>query len=247
MEKLIFEKNYEVNSVNINMSKRLGLFGMLGFLQDAGMLHAEELGVGLEDMIRNNAFWVFTQQKLIMNRWPAWKDTVRIVTRPRAIDGLKAYRDYEIFIGDEKIGESVATFMVLNGETRKPVKPQIDTEIHKNLPESTVGFIPEKLIAPDDLKVENTIVVQNSDLDMNRHVNNTKYAQWILNTIPIKYHHNHVVKEFNINFTAEARLGDEIDILARIIEEDFTFYQGVRKSDNKKIFNASIVGEYLND
>ncbi|MBC87127.1 MAG: acyl-[acyl-carrier-protein] thioesterase [Bdellovibrionaceae bacterium] len=241
----IFEKDYEVNSVNINMNKRLGLYGMLGILQDVGTIHADLTGVGYEDMVKNNAFWVFTQQKLKMNQWPKWQDTINVKTWPRKVKGLKAYRDYTIHLGDQLIGESVATFMVLDGTSRRPVAPQLEEKFLQSIPEKELDILPEKIKVPDNMKVEHTLVVRNSDLDMNNHVNNTKYSQWILDTIPIKYHKNFVVREFDINFVSETHLGDEIDVYM-IKEEDSSiiksFYQGVRRSDGKVVFSSHITG-----
>lgn len=246
MKTIIFEKDYEVSSVNININKRLGLFGMLGILQDIGTIHAGLLGVGIDEMIKNNAFWVFVQQKLIMTEWPMWQDVIRVKTYPRALDGLKAYRDYEIFLGDKKIGESVGAFMVLSGDTRRPIKPIIDEEIHLNSPKNVLEIMPKKIQMPEGMKIENKIVVRNSDLDMNNHVNNTKYSQWILDSIPISNHREYVVQEFNINFLAEAHLGDEIDIFMAREELDISsYYQGIRKSDQKIIFAAHIIGKKI--
>lgn len=249
MKEIVFTKNYEVNSVNINMNKRLGLFGMLGMLQDIGTIHAGRLGVGYEQMKKDNAFWVYVQQKLKMQRWPEWQDTVTVKTWPRAIQGIKAYRDFAIYIGEERIGESVGTFMVLNGETRRPTQPKLPEEIHQNVPKDILDFIPKKIQLPENLELSNTITVRNSDLDMNNHVNNTKYAQWVLDSIPIKYHRMFVVKEFDVNFIAETKLGDVIDVHLMIDddtkEEVPSFYQGIRRSDGKTVFTSHIIGRRI--
>lgn len=246
---IIFKKKYEVNSVNININKRLGLFGLLGILQDVGTIHAEHLGVGMESMMKSNNFWVYVQQKLKMSIWPKWQDEIEVVTYPRAIKGLKAYRDFLIFFNGEKIGESVATFMVINGETRRPVTPKLDDSIYQKIPKNVLDFLPEKIVTPEKIPTENIIKVRNSDLDMNNHVNNTKYSQWILDSIPIKYHRLFVVKSFEVNFISEARLGDEIEI-KMIINDDGghevdCFSQGIRRSDNKIIFASHIAGKKL--
>lgn len=246
MNNLVFEKTYDVNSINININKRLGLFGMLGILQDTGAIHAEHLGFGLEDMIKKNSFWVITQQKLKMQHWPKWQDQVLIKTWPRRIQGLKAYRDYQIFLEDRLIGECVGTFMVLDGTTRRPVQPQLDG-VHFTEGRE-LDLIPEKITIPEDVTLENVIKVRNSDLDMNNHVNNTKYSQWILDTISIDYHRRYLVKDFEINFISEARLGDEIEILLNKNEcngQITSTFLGLRSSDKKKVFSAAIRAEKL--
>jgi medium-chain acyl-[acyl-carrier-protein] hydrolase len=44
----ILEKEYKVNSLNMNTNKKLGLFGLLGILQDVTGEHALKLGFGYE-------------------------------------------------------------------------------------------------------------------------------------------------------------------------------------------------------
>ncbi|WP_372656109.1 acyl-[acyl-carrier-protein] thioesterase, partial [Halobacteriovorax sp.] len=196
MKDIIFEKEYSVNSINININKRLGLFGMLGILQDVSTIHAEVLDLGFEFMEKNNSFWVLTQQKLKMNTWPKWQDILTIKTWPRGSDGLKANRDFEIFLEGQKIGECVTTYMVIDGHTRRPVRADLGEEVEKSCPKDVLDFIPIKVHVPEEARVEKTIEVRNSDLDMNNHVNNTKYSQWILDTIPLQYHRSVKVLEF---------------------------------------------------
>ena len=247
MNQAFFEKEFDINSVMINMNKNLGLYGMLGVLQDVGTLHAELMGVGFEEMIKNNAFWVFTQHKLVMKRWPKWQDKIVVKTWPRKISGMKAFRDYSIYLDEDKIGESVATFMVLDGSTRKPVKPKLDHIEYSDSYEE-LSILPEKVLCPEGMQVVHSLKVRNSDLDMNHHVNNTKYAQWILDSIHIDYHRHFVVSEFDINFISECRLGDEIDILMSKKEDQNlvkSYYQGIRRSDQKIVFSAHIQGHRI--
>ncbi len=245
MKDIIFEKEYSVNSINININKHLGLFGMLGILQDVSTIHAELLGLGFEYMAKSNSFWVLTQQRLKMDHWPTWQDVVNVRTWPRGANGLKANRDFEIFLNDKKIGECVTTYMVIDGNTRKPVRADLGDEIQKACPSDVLDFEPEKVLVPETATLKKTIEVRNSDLDMNNHVNNTKYSQWILDTIPLEFHRSMKLLDFDINFISEARLGELIDIYS--ISDDTSnapylesFYKGIRKSDGKIVFAARI-------
>lgn len=250
MKNIIFEKEYSVNSINININKHLGLFGMLGILQDVSTIHAEQLGLGFEYMEKNNSFWVLTQQKLKMNTWPKWQDVLTIKTWPRGSDGLKANRDFEILLKGKKIGECVTTYMVIDGHTRRPVRADLGEEIEKSCPKDVLELSPEKVRVPEEATLEKSIEVRNSDLDMNNHVNNTKYSQWILDTIPIHYHRSVNLLEFDINFISEARLGDHIDIY--VIDDEListphlgSYYKGIRQSDGKLVFTAKVLAQEI--
>lgn len=45
--------------------------------------------------------------------------------------------------------------------------------------------------------------VRPSDLDLNGHVNNLSFAQWILNASPLSMHREHALSSYEVNFLAE--------------------------------------------
>ena len=88
--------------------------------------------------------------------------------------------------------------------------------------------------------------VRNSDIDLNKHVNNTKYAQWILDALPIQLLQAGVeLKEYEVNFLAETKSQDVISVLqtSQDIPAEhlvITQFQGIRQSDNKPVFSAQM-------
>ncbi|MEK7356521.1 MAG: acyl-[acyl-carrier-protein] thioesterase, partial [Bdellovibrionota bacterium] len=89
-----------------------------------------------------------------------------------------------------------------------------------------------------------TFQVRNSDIDMNDHVNNTKYSQWILDAMPIEWHRKYKLERYQICFLNEAKLGDSVDVSIAVLEGDENSarskvqYQGFRVADSKPIFTA---------
>ncbi len=243
-----YTKEYEVNSLNINTNKRLGLFGLLGMLQDISSIHAEKLNLGMEYMIKNNSFWVLVQQKLEMNDWPHWQDTIELKTWPTKPFGKKINRIFEVYQRGIRIGRCITTYMVLDGEARKAITPKLPEVFIEKLDENKNEDILERISLPDNFTTLAQFSVRNSDLDMNNHVNNTKYSQWILDSIPFEFHHKSVLKEFEINFLLETHLGDSVDIqVAKIGEAKgpnvHRYFKGIRHSDQKTVFTAKLIAD----
>jgi len=246
IENSIYTKKFEVNSINVNSNKRLGLFGILGFLQDAASEHAQELGFGFDDMVVKNIFWVLIRQKVIMKHWPKWHDKVTVQTWPKHFQGLYAYREFEIFIDDEKIGECSTTWMILDGSSHRPIKSDFLNEVINPREDYSLDFNAAKVDVKGEFPWSHHFEVRNSDIDMNNHVNNTKYAQWILDSIPFEYHKTHVVDEFEINFTSESFLGDTINCQNNIDhDKSELLFKGVRQSDGKMVFAARILAKQI--
>ncbi len=222
-----------MNAVNIN--KRLGLFGLLGILQDAAGLHAIKLGFGYEDMIKTQTFWVIIRQRIMMKSWPNWNDEIDIKTWSRPLEGMIAIRDYEIYHQEEIIGECSTSWMVMDGGTRKATKLDLlDRKVNVRT-DYQLSFTAEKIELRGKGEKVGEVQVKISDLDMNNHVNNTKYSQWVLDCIPLESHREKFLKDFQINFLNECQLGDQIEIFSFKDEVGVQFY-GQRKSDRKTAF-----------
>jgi len=243
-DKIIYTQKYIVNTTNVNYTRKLGLLGMLGFLQDAASEHAEEIGFGYHEMIEKGTIWVLIRQKLKMYRWPEWREELTISTWSKPVKGLYAFREFEIYAKQEKIGECSTTWMILDTQNRRPVKAEIVNSVMNPRENYSLDFTAEKINLPDHFSDKRNFIVRNSDIDMNGHVNNIRYAQWSLDSIPFEYHQKFVVQEFDINFIAETFLKDQIECFSQLdSKKTGIFFKGIRKKDEKLVFAARIAAK----
>lgn len=245
MKQTIWTQRYDINSIVLNHRKRLGLVGLLKILQDTAWTHANHLGHGFDDMLSRNTIWVLTRQKLAMTDWPGWGDIVDIRTWVRPITGPLAQRDYEIFCGDRKLGEGTASWLTLDQTTRRPMKLSLTESDTICRGDGTLATTPEKIAMRPDLAVTATIPARISDLDVNGHVNNVCYAQWILDSLPLEDHSTYRMSEYEINFLGESRLGDNVALEREDLPPSPTapvrlHFQGKRDSDSTALFAARI-------
>lgn len=242
----ILEKEYKVNSLNINTNKKLGLYGLLGILQDAAGAHADKLGFGYEESISQGFFWVLVRQKLRMEKWPAWHDTITVKTWTKPIIGTNAFREYEFYINNEKIGDCSTTWMILDTKTRRPKQIDNTADLFKPRTDYSLNYTAEKVLVPTEIEKINTFNVRISDLDMNNHVNNVKFTQWVLDSIPFTYHKSFEIKEYEINFIREIFLNDKVEVSSNMQmlnpkEQYEIFFKGNRENESKPAFTARIL------
>ncbi len=93
--------------------------------------------------------------------------------------------------------------------------------------------------------------MQISDLDMNNHVNNTRYVKWILDSIPIEYHNTMKVNEFEINFLNETFQVKRFCFLPQIRiawkVKLKHFLKGENTNNKKTVFLARLVAQMNNN
>ncbi|MES2801716.1 MAG: acyl-ACP thioesterase domain-containing protein [Bdellovibrionota bacterium] len=234
-----WSEEYKIASYFVNLRGRAGLYSLLNFIQDVGWMHARQMRVQLEP----HQGWVFTRQSLTMNTWPKWNETITIKTwlRTPASD-VFFFRDYEIFNGETKIGECTSTFSVIDMNTRKMVIPDLNKLAAVFREDGHHTESPEKILWQTEVTEIAQFEVRNSDLDMNNHVNNTKYAKWILDAIPLEILKSDVqLTKYEINFLAETKSGDKVTLQkTNAPDSAVTQFQGVRAADGKPVFTARL-------
>lgn len=242
MTQAIWTATYDINSLVLNPQKRLGLYGLLNILQDAAWLHADHLGCGYAAMRERGTIWVLTRQKLAMEDWPRWGETLSVRTWARPFVGPIAPRDFEMRIGERLVGLCTTTWLTLDGRTHRPLRHSALDIVCRT--DGALSLEPEKIPSVDGAAAAARFHVRNSDLDLNGHVNNTRYAQWILDTEPLDVLARHRVSGYEINFLAETKVGDEVTIeklplSAAADGESLVHYQG-RTADGKAAFSARL-------
>ena len=87
---------------------------------------------------------------------------------------------------------------------------------------------------------QSRFVVRFTELDINRHVIASQYMRWIMDSYPIKVLENEVLKSFELNYLAEAQLGDEIEVKIQSLE-DGDLCSITRISDDAELCRARAV------
>lgn len=249
----LWTESYKINSLLVNPMGRLGLYGVLNLLQETAWMHTESLGFGLKHMEKEGLFWVVTRLTLTMKKWPAFGHKIQVQTWLRPPEGTFVAREFRILDEDhQEIGACVTSWLALEKDTKKilPVQNLRDWNViaHTN----TTQLQTDKIPVEGEYEKLAKFRVRNSDLDTNQHVNNIKYAQWILDSIPYELHRQLRLQNYSVNFLAETHLGDEVQIdhscsaLSSFTEnQGEALYRGLRVSDQRVLFTASLGWERI--
>jgi acyl-ACP thioesterase len=207
----MFEKIYTVQYYETDQRGFARPIALLNYLQSAAGEHAALLGVAVADLRKSGHTWVMSRLHLAMERYPRGGNTVRIRTWPATRKTLFTVRDFELF--DSKgalIGTATTSWAVLNLKTRRPVKLIEVLPIYPLNPERALDDTFGTLPLLEQPEYELRLPVLRGDLDLNRHVNNTVYAGWALETIPEEVKNTCRLAAIEIGFRSEALYGDTI-------------------------------------
>ena len=207
-----YEMTFEIRSFDVDASCTANLTVFCKYMQEAAYHHAELFGVGYSQLSLFNMSWVLSRMRLEVERLPQWGETVTLRTWPSGKDRLFYYRDFEITDADRKclLRASTAWF-VIDYVKRERALP--DWWADSDLPVGPKVFS-SKLgrLKGGGGDVCGPMSVNYGDLDLNGHVNNIRYVEWILNSLPLEFHQEHEIKSMEVNYLAEALYGHALSI-----------------------------------
>lgn len=198
---------------------------ILEAMQETAGVHSELLGVGRNALIQKGVVWVLTRLEVVMDRYPKIAETISIETFPMPVRRWFFPR-YFIFrdASGAEIGRAGSLWVLLDIHTRKMTKPDL---IQSLMPDNSDLLAPLGLPAAVS-EVSGTLETAlhqpvYTDLDVNGHVNNTKYMDWCCNALGIDTMKESCLSRFDVNYDVEIRPGQEIRTELRRLSEEFSF------------------------
>jgi len=241
----MYKQDYTIRSYEIDAAGHLSVPSIFNLLQDAASGHALELGVSVPQLLADNYTWVLSRMVLNMSHYPGWRDAIQIRTWPSGIKGAFAFRDFDIRDNYGKsMGCSTSAWIVIDTGKRRPIRPTVFADRLKPAEDTPVmDYVLKKLPGQNHDYVEKRFKVRYSDLDINQHVNNVSYIDWLLESIPSVGDKSRHLSVLEINFLGEAFQGDQV--LARCFssnQDQKVFSQGIiRESDQQELIRARTV------
>ena len=179
-------------------------------LQVSGM-QSIELGVSDKTVLdQYNLVWIITDYEIDVVRLPRFAEEITIETEAMSYNRLFCYRRFTIYDdGGQELIHMMVTFVLMNRDSRK---------VHSVEPEIVAPYQSEfskKLIrGPKYDSLENPTSkdyrVRFYDLDMNGHVNNSKYLDWIFEVMGADFLTKHIPRKINLKYVKEVKPGGMI-------------------------------------
>lgn len=179
-------------------------------LQVSGM-QSIELGVSDKTILEDyNLVWIITDYDIEVARLPRFAEEITIETEALSYNRLFCYRRFTIYdeVGQELI-HMMATFVLMDRNSRKvhAVEPEIVAPYQSEFDKKLIrGPKYESLEEP----ISKDYHIRFYDLDMNGHVNNSKYLDWIFEVMGADFLTRYIPKKINLKYVKEVRPGGVI-------------------------------------
>lgn len=182
------------------------------YMEEAAGNHAEALGVGLSRLAENNMTWVLAKMRLILRRRPGAGESVMVETWPVKMERLQFRRDFIMYGPSREIlAMAVTQWVIINFDTRRPERfplyiAAMEPEDPPLVQENGDIRIPA---VPGNARSGPSFPVRLADIDQNRHVNNERYIDFVLEAADVAGM-SADLSQIDILFRAEGLRGDII-------------------------------------
>ena len=226
---------------DINNKMKLSYF--LRHLQEVSTTQLDSLGLGYRRLYEEGTVFLMSKLGIKINRMPTAGESVIFRTSPQGIKGAQFRRESYLEAQDgEVLGMAQSIWVIVNPKTWRIVRPSAFT--HK------LAYVPDDEKMPEDLGVDRVRAegqplqtairrVSYSDLDLNRHLNNTIYADIITDFMPFELMDSRNIERVFIHYQNQAIWGDEVLVTTQKGEDNWYYVTGMLKDE--KCFEAKVL------
>ncbi|MDR1406297.1 MAG: hypothetical protein LBI89_03745 [Prevotellaceae bacterium] len=243
-QKILIEE-YVVSTYHVDFDRKVTVPSLLLLLQDAAWKHAGQHGFGYSHLQAQGLFWVLAKIRVDIYRYPQWQERVRIETWGKLPELLTAFRDFEGFDREgNKLFAATSAWHILSAAGNRPQSME-DFKNRFPIAEGKHAIEEKPAKVPVAKKTRQTLpaAVLPSDLDMNLHVNNTRYVQWILDRFDFSFLQQRRLKEIEVNFLSQAKMGDSYIISTGLLSGSEFISSALRDEDGKELARVRTLWE----
>jgi medium-chain acyl-[acyl-carrier-protein] hydrolase len=241
----VWKEERTIESFEVDMFGQAKPQALFGLLLNSAWNCTRGTFYGYQELIDKNLMWVLLKLQLHIKRFPKWHDQIVLETWGKRVERLHALRDFAISsLSGERAVSATSDWTVLEKTTGRPLRfdPKSD------------GFpwLPEREELSTDLEKVPPLAggsetaryhVRFSDIDVNGHVNATRYLQWMIDGQQTEVLSNMNPNKIEISFLSEALINDEVVVVSEAAGPNAELIAVRRPKDEKELCRGRIEWE----
>ena len=210
----VFNRETKLYFAQCDINEDMNLSELLMLTSDSGVEDYDQRGMTYRFLKERSIAILVSRIAFNIHKMPKRGDFIRIKTWEDKPEGIQLIRNYQLFDGDGQLLVSgKSAWMVVNPETRRIQKPSVLLELR---PDQNPGIPVDapscgKIVHPQNLELLEERKIRYSEVDANGHVNNSKYGNFIKDSLPGDLQKREILS-FRLNYAHEVGLNDILGI-----------------------------------
>jgi len=206
---------FAIKTSELDFRKRIPPSVLYRCLQESAENHAVAYGFDSETLLQKGLSWVLLKIHLVIDAYPEGRQDVVVETWPSALESRYAHRDFLMYLPGRSnpIARGASTWVLLDVARNRPsvVGSLLGEEHVVRRPRALENPFPSITPAGEVARTL-TVPVRLADLDINDHVNNLHYVEWIVESVPERVCRATTPAEIQIEFKRAVRYGESTRI-----------------------------------
>ena len=207
----VYRQELLLRSKDVDMYRRLRTSELFRLLQEASIRHTEQLGMGRDKTLDKGILWVLLLQSAEIARMPEYDERIVLKSWPGRTMHLLFPRYYrlETAAGEHLLSAS-ALWSLVDEKTRKVVFPErygVEIEGVVTGEEIALPSAPRRM----DCTKSRPFTVPYSYVDLNGHMNNTRYFDLAEDCIPAAAE-GRSLRAAAVEYANEVRFGESLRV-----------------------------------
>ncbi len=231
-----FEETFKIRHYDVDTNGFMRAYAIFRILQETAGEHHTFVNDNLLKLYNSCQGWFLLQAVMEFERLPRYGDVITVRTWLSEIGNIKAQREYLLLdqLGNV-IGKAEKFWAFFDIKRRRPI--QIPDEIRLKWPmyEQKVFDNPVIKNTPvEEPDYSALLTVRKTDLDLNGHVNNLRYIEWLWEALPADID-NYRLKFLNAKFLNETKYKEQLSINTKVTKQTPpAFIHAVKNADTGK-------------
>lgn len=220
MDDLIYEKQHTLLMRDCDMFRRIKPSAILTMFQDCSEALTEGWGVGLDAMLKIGVIWVAAKVECSVTRLPLHGETVTIRGwAANSRSGIFPFRYTITDEGGEELIRGCSMWVLSDLRTHSMLSADIP-KIKLPTPEPEGAPLPRMApIRPAKEPLHTKRAVRYSEVDINGHLTNTRYFDWICDLASREFHESHPITGLRVDYRAETFPDEEVVLSWELTDE----------------------------
>ena len=238
MDDRILTQSFDLRARDTDVNGRLKISSAQLMMQEIAEDHSALLGYSRAALAGQDLVWLLSRSRLEFTRLPQFCERLTLSTWPLRSARSIYPRCYSFAVNGQTVGHAVTQWLLVRPTTRAMVDGAAAGIV---LPDAS--GLPQPLKNPARIRPEgepNEVFSRRvcfSDLDVNGHVNNARYAEWLLDAVDPRRFAGRAVRALQVNYLHEMLPGETV-ALSRYDSENGWALLG--EWEGKLLFEASV-------
>lgn len=188
------------------------------------------------EMVKKGLGWVVVQYHMDIKKMPKLGQMLKVSTRATSYNKYFFYRDFWI---DDMDGNNMvsleSTFVIIDVKERKMISAadRLDNLFGAEEINSIKRF--PRLKEPKDYDIKKPQQIGYYNIDVNRHVNNSYYFDWMVDSLGIDFVESHTIKSMDIKYEKELNINSKPIVFAKVEDDGLKTTHWIKNGDELNV------------